>query len=403
MEIRELFIKYLNNTCTAQEEEQVNELLNQPEMLALLYRLMEEIDRNVEETNDALDTDSKMLGWQKEISSRIGQSVLDEFDKNNSPKKLWNQNIMRYAAAVIGLIFLASGAWFLIKSKIAPSTQDFAQKNEQVLPGVDQATLTLANGKVVSLSEASNGEIAEQSGVQIEKTADGNVVYSVKEDAIATSAYNTIATPRGGQYQVVLPDGSKAWLNAASSLSFPVQFQPNERRVKMTGEVYFEVAKLANKERTGRVPFFVETDKQTIQVLGTQFNVNAYTDEPFTRTTLVEGSVRIHAANSSNSILLKPGQQAVLKDQFTVNTIAVQGVISWKNGDFVFQGESLANILRQVSRWYDVDIDCPEELGKLRFNGMVSRSKPLSSLINIIQSTQKVNIELQGRRLIVTE
>lgn len=405
MTTKELFIQYLNNKCTVEQERQVNELLNQPDMLALLYALMEEMDHEAELGDNIpdTDTDSKIADWQQEMASRITQSVLDSFDHNHSDRNLWGRNFLRYAAAVVGFVFIASGALFFMKSKTDRGTLDLAKQDEQVRPGSDQATLTLANGKVVSLSEATEGEIAHQSGVQIEKTADGNIVYSVKKDQEVTTAFNTVATPRGGQYQVVLPDGSKAWLNASSSLSFPVQFKTNERRVKMTGEVYFEIAKLENKDRSGRVPFFVETEDQTIQVLGTQFNVNAYVDEPYTRTTLVEGSVRIEATNSSNSVLLKPGQQAVLKSQFAVNDIAVQKIIAWKSGDFVFQEESLDNILRQVARWYDVDVECSEDLGKLRFNGMVSRSKPLSTLINIIQSTEKVHIQIQGRRLIVTD
>ncbi|MFD2555511.1 FecR family protein [Sphingobacterium tabacisoli] len=403
MESKQLFIKYLDNQCTPEEEREVNKLLAQPEMLSLLHTLMEERDSNA--TGELTDEDYTALGktehWQRKVNQRIAQSVLDDFEAQSQQRssiRLW----IRYAAVFVGILLLGTGA-LLITNNEEQNQNSLADATQGTTIDAGQATLTLADGSVVALANLKQGTIALENGVQIEKAEDGSIVYSIKDKSASYLANNTISTPRGAQHQITLPDGSKAWLNAQSSLTYPIRFKAEERRVKMTGEVYFEIAKLQKQDKSGRVPFFVETANQEIQVLGTEFNVNAYTDEPAIRTTLIEGSVRIATNNGVDNVLLKPGQQALLTEGFIVKTCAVQQEIAWKNGDFVFQGESLDNILRQLSRWYDIEIQCPSHLGNLRFNGMVARSKPLSTVVEIIQSTNKVNIKLEGRRLIVTD
>lgn len=170
----------------------------------------------------------------------------------------------------------------------------------------------------------------------------------------------------------------------------------------MTGEVYFEIAKI----ETGmgkRIPFYVETVNQKIEVLGTHFNVNAYEDEPYTTTTLLEGSVRVSSKKRNESVLLKPGQRALLSEALRVENVDISQEVAWINGDFVFKGEELVSLLRKVSRWYNVDVVCPERLEKLKFDGMVSRSQPLSTIIDMLQTTGKVKLTLNGRRLIVID
>lgn len=272
----------------------------------------------------------------------------------------------------------------------------------EVAPGSDKALLTLIDGSTVSLSNMPTGKLVMQGGLRVEKTAAGEVVYSNNTKAhVASNANNTITTPRGGQYRVTLPDGTKAWLNAASSLSYPLKFKEGERRVKMTGEVYFEVAKAISSNSGKHVPFFVETDKQTVQVLGTHFNVSAYADEPTVKTTLLEGSVRI-ISRSGDGALLRPGQLALLNEHIQVKEADVDQELAWKNGDFIFKGETLESALRKVARWYDVEIDCPPHLGKLRFNGMISRSQPLSMIAEMIALTKVGKVTVKERRLIVT-
>ncbi|MNL25924.1 fec operon regulator FecR [compost metagenome] len=169
----------------------------------------------------------------------------------------------------------------------------------------------------------------------------------------------------------------------------------------MTGEVYFEVAKVTQPNSAKRIPFFVESHKQVVEVLGTHFNINAYPDEKAIKTTLAEGSVRVKTLNG-HSVLLQPGQQAVLEENLRVESADIRQQLAWKNGDFIFRGETLESALRQVARWYDVEVECPPQLGKLRFNGMVSRSQPLSMIIEMIQLTKQAKVTLKERRLIVT-
>lgn len=330
------------------------------------------------------------------LRQKIDQSIADRHTKY-----FRFDNIRHVAAALlVGFILLAGTYWFWT-AKTGNNTQ-LAQQ-EDILPGENKARLTLADGSVISLSDAQNGTIATQSGVRIEKDADGNIRYNADEKPeTMPSAVNTITTPNGGQYRVTLPDGSVAMLNAASSLSYPVQFSDKERRVKMTGEVYFEIVKMPMPDGKDNVPFFVETAGQEVQVLGTHFNINAYTSEMAIRTTLVEGSVKIRS-NDGQSALLKPGQQAVLAKQLAVQQADIQQQLAWVNGDFVFRGETLESILRQVQRWYDIEVEYPPHIGKMRFNGMVSRSQPLSAIVKMIQSTKKATVTVKKRRFIVTD
>lgn len=280
---------------------------------------------------------------------------------------------------------------------------ELTQHGEDILPGSDKAMLTLADGSVISLSDTHKSKLPLQDGLEIQRTREGEIVYaSHHRNSPASYASNTIATPKGGQYQVTLPDGTRAWLNAASSLSYPLRFGKEGRKVKMTGEIYFEVARVINSGTGKRVPFLVETGKQQVQVLGTHFNVKAYGDEPDIRTTLLEGSVKI-VSPDGQSALLHPGQLAVLTGQIAVKAADIDQELAWKNGDFIFKGETLESALRQVARWYNVEVDCPEHLGRLRFNGMVSRKQPLSMIVDMIQLTKLARVTIKGRRLIVTD
>jgi len=309
---------------------------------------------------------------------------------------------MKIAAS---LVLVGSAVYLTNQRKFTSAADDFVQQDTTLAPG-DRALLTLADGSTISLGEVPVGTLALQGGLRVEKIATGDIIYHVDEtDKSMQGAYNSIATPTGGQYTVTLPDGSKAWLNASSSLRYPVQFKANERRVEMTGEVYFEIAKLARTTTNGkkRVPFFVKTDKQEIQVLGTHFNVNAYADEPGVITTLVEGSVRVTATLDGKSTLLHPGQQSILDRGIVVRQADIEQQIAWTKGDFIFRNEELGGILRQISRWYGVEIECPTHLEKLRFDGIVSRKQPLNTIIDMIQTTGKVKMKRIERRIVVTD
>lgn len=305
---------------------------------------------------------------------------------------------LRYAALVVVLV----SAGIVLYNKRAASSEQALIPNlvSDISPGDNKATLTLADGSTISLTDAAPGTLdIAAAGVIATKTSAGQLVYTTttSERQPAETARHTIATPRGGQFQVTLPDGSTAWLNAASSLSYPVEFAKHERRVEMTGEVYFEIAK--DKHR----PFLVKTDDQTVTVLGTHFNINAYADEPVTRTTLLEGSIKIISHKANTSIVLQPGQRAEMRDHIRIDTADVQETVAWKNGDFMFNDESLSAILRKVSRWYDVDVVYPAGMQELRFTGMVSRSRNISAVLNMIESTGKAHFKLEERRIIVME
>lgn len=366
-----------------------------PEEQALLR---EGYDHILNEEHSVVDNDPSLEPDEKrgiELRQKIDQRIAVR-----RTRRLQFRSLSRIAASLVlgfGLLWGAYWIWW-------NGTQDEQQLVQQIeiLAGENKAKLTLADGSVISLDDAQNGTIATQGGVHIEKDADGNIRYRKGgNEEISTLAMNTIATPNGGQYRIVLPDGSVAMLNAASSLSYPVRFTEKERRVKMTGEIYFEIAKATDGNKK-RIPFFVETDKQEVQVLGTHFNVNAYSNETAIRTTLVEGSVKVRSDNGQTA-LLKPGQQAVLAKELDVQQADIQQQLAWVNGDFVFRGETLESVVRQVERWYDVEVEYPPHIGKLRFNGMVSRSQPLSAIIKMIQSTKKAKVTIKERRLIVTD
>ncbi|MGV3705367.1 MAG: FecR family protein [Arcticibacter sp.] len=313
----------------------------------------------------------------------------------------------RYFAAASIFLLLGTGIYLYQRSP-APATEKEAKIRTIVTDvehGSSRATLTLADGRVIDLNNAAYGTISGQDGIKISKRKSGQLIYLAEEDgwgqpAGEEIAYNTITTPKGGQWQVILPDGSAVWMNAGSSLRYPTRFSKEGRQVNLTGEAYFEVAKAIDPTTGGRMPFIVMTGNQKIEVLGTHFNVNAYTDEKIVRTTLLEGKVRLSSPQTPTSIELKPGYEAVLNDQrFTTAKADAQFALAWKNGDFIFDGQDLKATMRQIARWYDVEVvyqDMPDEV---QIGGTVSRNKKLSAVLRALELTGKVKVETQGRKV----
>ena len=301
-----------------------------------------------------------------------------------------------YAAAALLIVSLVA---VLVYNQSHPKSYlTNLPASRDIKAGEDKAVLILANGKRIDLDETGTGYLADQTGVKISKTADGQVVYEMppQVDQSNQTEYNTIQTPAGGQYQVNLPDGTRVWLNASSSVTFATSFVA-ERLVKLTGEAYFEVSKISVEGK--RVPFVVETENQKIEVLGTHFNVNAYRDERVTKTTLLEGSVKVN-----EDILLKPNQQARGNgSDIKVLSVTAQNFIDWKNGDFILENNDFRSIMRKIARWYDVEIvysdDAPQ---KLNLGGWISRSKNISSVLAVMEQTGKVHFNIEGRRITVT-
>ncbi len=254
----------------------------------------------------------------------------------------------------------------------------------------------MADGSTIVLDTMQNGNLAQQGNTTVIKL-DGKLAYNSANAGANDIAYNTLTTPRGGQYQVELPDGTRVWLNAASSLRFPTAFVGGERRVEISGEAYFEVAK--NKA----MPFVVSVNSTEVHVLGTHFNVMAYSEEGKIATTLLEGSVQVSKAGKKHVIV--PGQQAVWKENgdFNLNgDIDLEEVVSWKNGKFHFNNADIKVIMRQIARWYDVDVEYRDNLSETQLGGIVSRKEDLRQLLSYFEMTGKVKFNLEGRKIIVT-
>ncbi|QKJ30255.1 FecR domain-containing protein [Mucilaginibacter mali] len=306
------------------------------------------------------------------------------------PKRYWMWGI---AASI--LITAGIGAYFLNRPKPADMQLAIVHPAHDALPGSNKAILTLGSGATVVLDDANKGVVARQGNALVVKSKEGQVDYKVGEDADnKTIEYNTITTPKGYQYNVVLPDGSKVWLNAASSIKFPTEFTGSQRNVEMTGEAYFEVAKNA------AMPFIVKTNRQEVRVLGTHFNIMAYDDEPVTKTTLLEGSIML-TGKSSN--ILKPGNQAIMNAQGDVKIVAesdMDEAVAWKNGFFQFKDESIEGTMRQAARWYDVNINYKGKIPTHQFIGKVPRSVKLSELLSMFKYAG-MNFTIDGREVTV--
>jgi transmembrane sensor len=295
------------------------------------------------------------------------------------------------AAAVAVFLFFSIGAYFIgHKQPIRQNAQI-----HKIMPGGNRAILTLSNGHTIDLSNAKNGKLANQGTIAIDKNADGQIVYNNSTDYSATlnSGLNTATTPRGGQFQLVLADGTKVWLNAASSITFPVAFNGNERRVELHGEAYFEVAHDKQK------PFRVVSNGQEVEVLGTHFNINAYSDEKAIKTTLLEGSVKISSAGINK--MLKPGEQSqVGSGNIRIADVDVNDVVAWKNGLFEFKDDDIKDIMRQLGRWYDVDIKYKGDLPGREFSGEIPRNVNLSQVLDIL-SFEKIHFKVDGKTITV--
>lgn len=305
------------------------------------------------------------------------------------------------AAAIIGVIVLGSFLLFRSGSKkeIAQSPA-INRNNDDVSPGSNKAILTLVDGTSIVLDSANNGMLANQGSTKVIKL-DGKLTYN--SQAIGKPGevqYNTISTPRGGQYQIELPDGSRVWLNSSSSLRFPIIFKGNERRVEITGEAYFEVASVYKNDRQ-KMPFIVRINDAEVQVLGTHFNIMAYDDEAALKTTLLEGSVKFVKEGSYS--MLKPGEQSQLtKDGKikVVNDVDVNEVVAWKNGMFVFNYADIGSIMRQLSRWYDVEIGYEGSIPEGHYSGSISKKVNVSGVLKILE-LGGIKSRVEGKKIIV--
>ncbi|MDP3469685.1 MAG: FecR family protein [Daejeonella sp.] len=350
--------------------------------------------------------------WYQSESSK--QSVLSEQDDYSTEKlEMWSEiskmsgiktqnkglRIMLWGTSIAAAVLIAIS----ISSNFLKDSEPELVQTENINnvydknPGSNKAVLTLADGSKIILDDANKGTIAEQGGINISKAADGSIIYNMPEMAGLSSEtvlFNTIETPKGGKYQIILPDGSKVWLNSVSSLRFPAIFNGKERNVELTGEAFFEVAK--NTE----TPFKVKTNDMNVFVTGTQFNVMAYADENYSAATLVEGSVQV--SNISSNITLKPGEQVVSNQgsKLSKSTADVEQNIAWKNGLFQFNDTDMRTVMNQISRWYDVSVEYKGSVPEKHFGGYISRDSKLSQVLKILEISG-VKFKVEEKKIIV--
>lgn len=349
------------------------------------------------ETTGATELE-ELMQEQFRTANKMIDPVLKEEMLNNIHDKIvyrrkWPYRFMA-AATFTGLLVLA---FYIFKHPQQPTvvaTQPY--KTIPIKPGTEKAILTLADGSNITLDDAANGTLASQGTTSVLKL-NGKLSYTSAGKSKAIG-YNTISTPRGKPYQIELPDGSQVWLNAASSLRFPTAFTGKERRVEITGEAYFEIAK------NTAMPFFVKVKDAEVQVLGTHFNIMAYDEEDVVKTTLLQGAVRFVSTNSS--LLLEPGQQSQLGKNGQVKierSVNLSDVMAWKNGSFHFGSENIKVVMRQLSRWYDIDIEYQDNGTELKdqFYADIPRNTNLTDVLKVLELTGKVKFKTEGRKVIV--
>lgn len=389
--LSELAFKYLKGELDASETDELNAYLAASEDNRLFF---EELI-----SKDNLNTKLESVYGVDQYD--MWKNIVAATPQLQKGRRIIMPSSLKYAAAVI--LFAALGTYVFVNRsqktgvvKIVIPTVSPAQKD--LLPGGNKATLTLANGQRIALDSAANGNLATEGKTKIVKTEEGQLSYAI-QNGVTEVYYNTVSTPKGGQYQLTLSDGTKIWLNAASVLRFPTAFTGNERLVELNGEAYFEVAKNA------LLPFIVNVKScMNVQVLGTHFNIMAYGDEQDAKTTLIEGLVKV--SNESSVAILKSGQQALAS---TVNTTAtirvnkdvdVSEAIAWKNGIFQFNDADLKVVMRQISRWYDVEISYEGQLPEKRFTGSMARNLNVFELLSGIAFIG-VHFKIDGKKIVV--
>lgn len=378
-----LIQKYINGTASPEEREQ---LLNwyrsqQPETVEW---------PSARETEEKQVYDRMLSNIDRHIDASYPQPV---------PLSKWY-----YIAAAAAIFMVGSFATVLYLDKAAPEKVQVLTYKNDVKPGGNKAILKLADGSELVLDGATKATFAHQEGLNIARISDGQLAFDKQPKGAQTDSgtpkYNTISTPKGGQYRVILPDGTKVWLNAISSIRFPSYFSAGERRVEITGEAYFEVSK--NKQ----MPFRVISGQQVLEVLGTKFNINAYTNEPQINTTLAEGSIRLNRINTSESSILKPGEQAQLKtgnSRLAAKIVAadLDEALAWKNDAFVFNDMPITEIMQQIERWYDVELVYSGAKPDLRFTGIIPRNSNLSTFLRVLEGSGGLKFGIEHKKVFI--
>jgi hypothetical protein len=383
---QELVKRYLSEQSSPEEVEQLKQSLNDPLYVSQLEMIMDQ------QLNDNTVVATDYPGVIKRLKTGIGKEIAKQKKSVNiSPFSIASRWVA--AAAVLILIAGISFIWFKRKNTNPVGETTVSSSPVKIVPGKDGAILTLSDNTTIILDSAGNGIIATQNGSDV-VMSNGQLIYKAKNSSGV--AYNTMTTPKGRQFSLVLPDGTKAWLNAASSLRYPTAFVGRERKVEVTGEVYFEVAK--NKQ----MPFKVKVNENMeVEVLGTHFNINSYSNEASINTTLLEGSVQI--SNQSQKQILKPGQQARVNNDQKINIVSdvnLKKIMAWKNGVFDFDDASLQEVMHQLERWYDIEVVYEKGVPDIEFVGTLSRDLSLEDVLKGLKLSE-VNFRIEGRKLVI--
>ncbi|MTH17634.1 FecR domain-containing protein [Flavobacterium sp. LC2016-01] len=377
--------------------------MNETEILALLKKHKEGLLSAEEQDkldawylHTAVNSDLQLSENELQESYELLKSKLP-LQYERKVIRLWP----RVAVAASILLLLGIGIFYFTK----PNQQNIqvVVKPQEIAPGGTRGILTLSNGKQIVLSDISTKDTIAKEGekeeVTIKMGANGVITYTINPNAAISkeeaNSFNTLSTPTGGQYNIVLADGTKVYLNAVSSIKYPTQFNGNKRIVELEGEAYFEVAKNKNK------PFIVKSDKQSIEVLGTHFNVHSYNDEAVVKTTLIEGSVAVAFKNQKT--ILKPGQQSDVSDNFSrikVREVDTEEAVAWKNGRFKFDNADLKTVMRQLERWYGITVQYRGDVSDVRFNGGTFRNKNLSEVLKVLEFSN-IKFKVEGKTVIV--
>lgn len=375
--IKLLFERYLNNHASREET-------------AELFQYFQDTN-NKEALEQMIENQLESRDKEELIDKMILDRVFGKIDLDTEPQNFKSPTWYKTTGVAAAIILIISISYlFLNRSTYNDHTATIIE------PGRDKATLVLSSGKTIVLEDVANGKLTEELGTTIEKTEKGGINYKIEGNTDVRIAMNLLNVPKGGQFQITLSDGTKVWLNSNSSLKYPSAFSTSERRVELTGEAYFEVSK--NKQK----PFIVETSLQKVEVLGTKFNINAYDDESSTQTSLAEGSVRVSCKN--NTTLLKPGQQSTLTDQnIAVRAINLDQVLDWKNGDFNFSNNNLKEIMRKISRWYNIEVIFEGPISQETYVAQISRKKRLNDVLRALQLSGSIKYNIRNNKLYISQ
>ncbi|MGE8380674.1 MAG: FecR family protein [Sphingobacterium sp.] len=332
---------------------------------------------------------------KKQLQEKIFDQISTETSSTaEMPKKRFSLNLgNRLWQAAASLVLLCTVSFYIFQKQAAQLPSSAEKQSSTISPGTDQAILTLGNGEKILLDDSKNGELSTEGNIRINKLKSGNLVYTASKK-VSKVLSNTLSTPRGGRYQLTLADGTQVWLNAQSSITYPSAFQGSAREVTITGEVYFEVA------HNAKMPFRVRSENQLIEVLGTHFNVNTYNVKSSAKTTLLSGSIAL--TNTHQRIILKPGEQGIVAGRsMSVKNVDPAEVIAWKEGYFDFTDADIGSVIDELGRWYNVDIRYNGTATHETFTGRIPRSWPFEKVLNLLKTFKSIQVEMQGRRLIV--